>query len=208
MSSKVDKYFKHILEPELIKEIVSSGKLIFVRQEDILIDYGQNVEYMPLVLSGLIRIMRDGDQDNELFLYYLASGETCAFSMTCCMQTKKSEVMAIAEEDTEVWMIPVKFMSQWLSKYNSWKEFVLSSYNRRFDEMLDTIDSIAFLKMDERLTRYLEGKRQNSESNVIKKTHQDIAQELNTSRVVVSRLLKQLERSGKIKLYRNRIEVH
>ncbi len=208
MSSKVDKYFNHILEPELIQEIVSSGKLIFVRQEDILIDYGQYVEYMPLVLSGLLRIMREGDQDNELFLYYLTSGETCAFSMTCCMQTKKSEVMAIAEEDTEVWMIPVKHMSQWLSKYNSWKEFVFSSYNSRFDEMLDTIDSIAFLKMDERLTRYLEGKKQNSVSNVIKKTHQEIAQELNTSRVVVSRLLKQLERSGKIKLYRNRIEVH
>ncbi len=208
MSSEVQKYFKHILGSELIEEIVSSGKLIFIRQGDILIDYGQNVDHMPLVLSGLLRIMREGDQDNELFLYYLSGGETCAFSMTCCMQTKKSEVMAIAEEDTEVWMVPVKYMSQWLSKYNSWKEFVFSSYNRRFDEMLETIDSIAFLKMDERLARYLEVKKQSSDSHVIYKTHQDIAQELNTSRVVVSRLLKQLERSGKIKLYRNRIEIH
>lgn len=162
---------------------------------------------MPLLVSGAIKILREDDDGDELLLYFLERGDTCAMSLTCCLGQSQSEIRAIAELDTTLIMIPVQKMEEWTGKYKSWRNFVLSSYHTRLMEMLETIDSIAFMNMDERLVKYLRDKQKIGGEPVINSTHQEIAYELNTSRVVVSRLLKKLENFGKIKLNRNSISI-
>lgn len=162
---------------------------------------------MPLVMSGLLRVMRNDDNGNEVFLYYLEGGETCAMSITCCLEGKRSSFHVVAEEDSELWMMPVSNLDNWITKYPSFRRFVFNSYQTRFDELLHTIDSMVFMNLDERLYNYLLDKKMASGSFEIKKTHQQIANELNTSRVVISRLLKKLEKEDKIEQRRNFIEI-
>jgi CRP/FNR family transcriptional regulator len=162
---------------------------------------------MPIVVKGLLRVMRHDDNGNEVFLYYLEGGETCAMSITCCLEQKKSAFHVVAEEDSELWMIPTAYLDSWIQKYPSFRRFVLQSYQMRFDELLHTVDSMVFMNLDERLYKYLLDKKQASGSYVIHKTHQQIADELSTSRVVISRLLKKLEREEKIEQHRNKIEI-
>jgi CRP/FNR family transcriptional regulator len=128
-------------------------------------------------------------------------------SMTCCIGDTKSEIKAVAETDGKVVMIPVMYMELWLGKYKSWRNYVFNSYNNRLKEMLNAIDSLAFMNMNERLQNYLLEKAKINGSREINATHQDIAYDLNTSRVVISRLLKALENEGKIKLHRAYIEI-
>jgi CRP/FNR family transcriptional regulator len=170
-------------------------------------DTGQYIKSIPLLLSGSIKIIRQDDTDGEILLYYVGSNETCAMSLTCCMAHQKSRIRAIAEEDTEMITVPVEKMDEWMIKYESWKNFVMQTYNARFDELLRTIDSIAFQKVDERLENYLKSKGELTESKLLVVSHQQIAEELNSSREVISRLLKHLEKNGKIKLGRNKIEL-
>tara|TARA_B110000116_G_C16795831_1_gene566643 strand:- start:3583 stop:4080 length:498 start_codon:yes stop_codon:yes gene_type:complete len=160
---------------------------------------------MPLLVSGVIKILRKDTDGDELFLYFLEKGDTCAMTLTCCVAQTKSKIRAIAETDSKLIMIPIQKMEEWSEKYKSWRHFVFESYNNRLNEMLETIDSIAFLKMDERLIKYLVEKVRISKNNTIHKTHQEIAYELHTSRVVISRLLKKLETLGKIELNRSYI---
>ena len=162
---------------------------------------------MPLLLSGAIKVLREDQDGNELLLYFLERGTTCAMTLTCCMGNSRSEIRAIAELDTTLIMVPIQKMEEWTGKYKSWRNFVLASYHTRLMEMLETIDSIAFMNMDERLVKYLRDKQKIGGEPVINSTHQEIAYELNTSRVVVSRLLKKLENLGKIKLNRNSINI-
>jgi CRP/FNR family transcriptional regulator len=197
----------HQLEEKLIDEIITTGRLKKVKAGSYIISPGVDAREIPLVIEGTLKVMRQDSDANEIFLYYLEGGETCAMSITCCLEHKKSEFSAIAEEDSILWLIPVQAMDGWITKYESFRRFVFRSYQARFDELLLAIDSIAFMKMDERLFKYLLDKKQSSGSFVIHKTHEQIAHELNTSRVVVSRLLKKLEQEGKIEQYRNRIEV-
>ena len=194
-------------EPKLLEEILSSGRLRRVKAGQTIISPGVKAEEIPLVLEGTLKVMRQDENGNEIFLYYLEGGDTCAMSITCCLENKLSEFVAIAEEDSVLWLIPVYSMDSWVSKYPSFRRFVFSSYQSRFDELLHAIDSVAFMKMDERLYKYLLDKKQSSGSYVINKTHHEIAREMNTSRVVVSRLLKKLEQEGKIEQHRNRIEI-
>ena len=195
------------LEPALVNEILTSGRLVKIRADESLLSTGERAGEMPLVISGALRIMREDEQGNELFLYYLEGGEACAMSIRCCLSGKSGEFKAVAEEDSEVWMVPMSQLDGWMAKYRSFRKFVFDSYQDRFDELMNTIDSISFMKMDERLMKYLLDKKQSSGSYAINKTHEQIAQELNTSRVVISRLLKKLEKEDKIELHRNRIEV-
>ena len=162
---------------------------------------------MPLVLSGAIKILREDSDGDELVLYYLEVGDTCAMTLSCCMGQVKSQIRAVAETDVELLMIPKKKMAEWLSKYQSWQEFVLQSYHNRMEEFIEAVDSIAFLKMDERLYKYLKDKALVNHSEVIQVTHQQIANDLHTSRVVISRLLKGLEKENKIELHRNYIKI-
>lgn len=195
------------LESDLIDEIIRFGKTKVLTSEELLISPGIPANAMPMVVSGTLRIMREDDEGNEVFLYYLEGGDACAMSISCCLSNQMSQFKAIAESNTELWMIPMTLVDEWMAKYGSFRKFVIDSYQDRFDELMHTIDSIAFMNMDERLMKYLLDKKQSQGSFVIEKTHEQIAQELNTSRVVISRLLKKLEKEDKVELYRNRIEM-
>ncbi|WP_242132134.1 Crp/Fnr family transcriptional regulator [Aestuariivivens marinum] len=199
--------YGHILDENLIGEISQIGMFKTYKKNDIIIDIGQPLKFIPLLISGNIKILREDNEGNELLIYFLEAGETCTMSLTCCMGTTKSKIRAVAEKDSSLVMIPVQNMLQWFHNNMSWRTYILESYQERFDEMLDTIDNIAFMKMDERLNKYLVEKTKLHGSNTINVKHQDIAEDLHTSRVVISRLLKQLENEEKIKLSRNKIEV-
>jgi len=197
--------FGHLFENTLLHEINQVGIYKDVAEGFKIMEIGDYVRSMPLLISGAIKILRDDDDGDELLLYFLEKGDTCAMTLTCCMGQTKSQIRAIAETDATLIMIPIQKMEEWSEKYKSWRKFVFESYHNRLNEMLSTIDSIAFLKMDERLLKYLEKKSRISENNIIRNTHQEIAYELHTSRVVISRLLKKLENLGKIELHRNYI---
>ncbi|SDX07783.1 MULTISPECIES: Crp/Fnr family transcriptional regulator [Flavobacteriales] len=207
MLSNLKQNFSHLFEDDLIAEINQVGNLIHVTEGDKLIEIGDYLRSMPLLISGAIKILREDSEGDELLLYFLEPGDTCAMTLTCCLGQKKSEIRALAELDTTLVMIPVQKMEEWMGRFKSWRNFVLASYHTRLMEMLDTIDSIAFLNMDERLVKYLRDKKNIAKTDVIASTHQEIAYELHTSRVVVSRLLKKLESMGKIALNRNSIKI-
>ncbi|MBL6448442.1 Crp/Fnr family transcriptional regulator [Fulvivirga sp. 29W222] len=194
-------------ENNLIDEILTVGRPKKVSKGSSVIAPGSKASEIPLVINGTLKVMRQDKDGSEIFLYYLEGGEACAMSITCCLENKKSQFSAIAEEDCVLWMIPMGSLDAWIAKYPSFRKFVFTSYQNRFDELLVAIDSMAFMKMDQRLYKYLLDKKQASGSFEIHKTHEQIARELNTSRVVISRLLKQLENEGKIEQYRNKIEI-
>jgi CRP/FNR family transcriptional regulator len=159
------------------------------------------------VLKGTVKVYRLDEKKNEILLYYLSSNESCSMAYSCCLEAKKSEVKAIAEDNVELIAIPHVKLDDWLCAYPSWKNYIMRSFNERFIELLKSIESIAFHKLDERLIGYLKEKQRLSGSSVIKASHGLIADELATSRVVISRLLKQLENDKKIILYRNEIKL-
>ena len=196
-----------IFEKALLQDIVQVGTLKQVPAGFQLMEIGSYVKAMPLLLSGAIKVLREDNDGEELLLYYLEKGETCSMTLTCCVGQTKSEIRAIAEVDTQLIMVPIQKMEEWTSKYKTWRNFVFNSYHNRLNEMLLTIDSIAFKNMDGRLVEYLKNKVKINGSSTINNTHQEIANELHSSRVVISRLLKKMESLGKIKLHRNSILV-
>ncbi|AEE19716.1 Crp/Fnr family transcriptional regulator [Dokdonia sp. 4H-3-7-5] len=199
--------YGHLFEDELINEILQVGTYKEVPEGFKLMEIGGYVKGMPLLVSGVIKVLREDKNGDELLLYYLEKGDTCSMTMTCCMGQTKSEIRAIAETDTKLIMVPVQKMEEWTAKYKSWRNFVFESYHNRLNELLQTLDSIAFDNMDERLLNYLKEKARVNDEQIINNTHQEIAYELHTSRVVVSRLLKKLENLGKIELHRNNIQI-
>lgn len=205
--SPIENAYTGILEPALIEEIEAVATLKTFQSGDIIIDIGQYIRSMPLLLTGAIKIMREDEKEGELLLYYLAKGETCTMSIACCLGNKKSEIRAQAEMETTVAMIPNQYLNEWLVKYSSWRSFILNSYSSRMNEMLGAIDNLAFSKMEDRIMNYLKEKVKLTEDRILTVTHQDIALDLNTSRVVVSRILKKLENEDKIVLLRNEIRV-
>jgi len=207
MMELLRKQFGHLFEEELLDEINKTGVYKEILEGEMLIDIGSYVTSMPLLISGAIKVLREDEDGDELLLYFLERGHTCAMTLSCCLGQKKSEIRAIAETDTKLVMIPIQKMEDWTSKYKSWRNFVFNSYQNRLDEMLETIDNIAFKNMDERLWKYLQENVRITNSTKISKTHQEIAYDLHTSRVVISRLLKSLEKNGKIHLQRNDIEI-
>lgn len=198
-------HFGHLFEPDLVDELEKHGYVKKVRKGEQLVDVGQYIKSMPLVMNGSIKVMREDEEGYELLLYFLDRSQTCTMMMDCCMGNKKSEIIAIAETDAQLFMLPIQKMEEWLSQYKTWRNFIFQSYNDRMHEILKSLDNIAFKKMDERLLNYLNDKRKFSDHNMINSTHQQIADDLHTSRVVVSRLLKKLENDGQIKLKRNAI---
>jgi len=196
-----------IFEPALLKEIHQFGIIQHYNEGDLIMDYGKYIRMMPIILNGTIKVYRLDDEGHEILLYYLSSSESCSMAYSCCIEAKKSEVKAIAEDDVELIAIPHVKLDEWLCVYPSWKNYIMRSFNERFIELLKSIESIAFHKLDERLIAYLKEKQRLSGSSVIKASHNLIADELFTSRVVISRLLKQLENSKKIILYRNEIKL-
>lgn len=207
MIQELNTNYGHLFEADLLSEINQVGTFKEIPEGSKLIEIGEYVKAMPLLVSGAIKILREDNDGDELLLYFLEKGDTCAMTLACCIGQTKSEIRAIAETDTKIIMIPIQKMEEWSAKYKSWRNYVFESYHTRLNEMLDTIDSIAFLKMDERLIKYLKEKIRISKDNTIHNTHQEIAYELHTSRVVISRLLKKLENLDKIELHRNHIVI-
>ncbi|NQW36835.1 MAG: Crp/Fnr family transcriptional regulator [Flavobacteriales bacterium] len=207
MREKLYDYYNVIFEKELIEEIIKFGTFKALKKGELLIDINQEITDIPLLLNGAIKIVRENAQGEELLLYFLERGDTCAISFNNCIRRKKSLVRGVVEKDCEVIFLPISKLDEWLSKYKTWREFVIDSYNIRLNEMIEAIDTLAFMNMDERLYKYLKDKVQIMRDTTLNTTHLEISQELNTSRVVISRLLKQLEKRGKIKLHRNQIDV-
>jgi CRP/FNR family transcriptional regulator len=207
MKKLLQETYGTLFEEKLIEEIVAVSLLRDFKQDDILIDFGDYIKKMPLLITGAIKILREDLDEGELLLYFIEKGDTCAMSMACCMGETKSEIKAVAETDGTFIMIPVYKMEEWLGKYKSWRIYVFNSYNNRLKEMLHTIDNLAFMNMDKRILHYLKDKVKINHSKEINNTHQEIAYDLHTSRVVVSRILKTLENQGTIRLHRASIEL-
>lgn len=207
-SDWVESNFPELNDPLLIEEISKVGVIKSFKESTIIIDYGEAIDYIPLVISGSVKISREGDDGREIFLYYLSNGDTCAASFSCCMVKKRSEILAVAEEDSSILMIPMNEANAWLKEYDSWRNFIFNMYDQRMFSMIDMIDRLAFTNLDDQLMDYLERKSTILRTNIIESTHQQIAQDLNVSREAVSRLLKKLEHNGKVKLGRNKVILH
>ncbi|MDA9169080.1 Crp/Fnr family transcriptional regulator [Crocinitomicaceae bacterium] len=197
--------YGYLFSPELLNEILKFGTIRSVKTGDVLIEIGNNIEFMPLLIDGAIKVLREDENGDDLLLYFLEKGDTCAMSMTCCMGKTKSAIRAEAERDSRIVMIPVTKMSEWISDYQEWKAFVFDSYSNRLNEMIISIDSLAFMNMNERIHKYLKDKVTVNKELEIFVTHQEIANDLHTSRVVVSRILKRLEKEKRIVMSRNKI---
>ena len=199
--------FKDIFEPALLEELRHYGKVVTLPADTVILEDGQKVLHMPLVLKGSIKVSRLEEDGRELLLYYVNAKEGCAMTFTCCLQNNTSQIKAVAEEDVTLLSVPVQQMDEWMMKFPSWKNYVMNTMHQRFNEMLKTIDQIAFQKLDERLVHYLKEKSKVTGSSLINLSHEQIAVEMASSRVVISRLLKKLEQDNKVLLYRNQIKL-
>lgn len=194
------------LESDLRDEMLSKGKVLEVNADEVLMRAGQPITSTMLLLDGRIKIYREDEEGNEFLMYYLESGSACAFSIMCALNNEVSQITAVAETESTLLTIPFHESMVWMRKYGSWDEFVLRNYRLRFEELLLTLDHIAFRSMDERLAFYLKRKAE-AEGPELHISHQEIARDLNTAREVVSRLLKKLEQRGAVKLERNLVNV-
>jgi len=198
---------KEIFEPELIQELIQKAKHNVVSSGEYVFRVGDLVKQIPIVLKGLLKVSRIEEDGRELLLYHIKPLESCAMSFTCCMQQYPSEIQAIAEDESELLLIPVGVMDEWLVKYPTWKAFIMKNIRSRFHELLNTVDQVAFRKLDERLVNFLKENSKNSGSSLVNLSHEQIASNLATSREVISRLLKRLENENKVLLYRNQIKL-
>lgn len=199
--------FEALFERDLVKEIYDTAQPMSIPAGGVIIDYGQPIRQIPIITKGSAKVLREDEEGKELLLYYVNANESCAMTFTCCMEFSKSEIKMVAEDDVELLAVPVSVMDSWLVKYPSWKNFVMRTMRVRFNELLSTIDNIAFQKLDERLIAYLKEKSRATGSTLLNLSHQEIANELASSRVVISRLLKKLENDKKLLLYRNQIKL-
>ncbi len=196
-----------LFEPNLLADIEKNATIKEYAEGEDLMKSGQNIKSTILIKEGLVKVYREDEEGNEIFIYYLEPGQACALSIMCAIQNRTSEIKATAVKPTEVISIPIHFVDQWMREYKSWYQFVLSTYRARFEELLNTIDAIAFKNMDERLVMYLKKHAQILNGKTIPVTHAQIATELSTSREVISRLLKKLAERGLIIVNRQNIEI-
>jgi CRP/FNR family transcriptional regulator, anaerobic regulatory protein len=194
-------------DEELKNLIEQHGVLKHFEAGEQIMRTGQFFKSTILVARGRIKVYREGGDGNEFFMYYLEPGTACALSMICAAKNESSQVMAIAIEDTTVIALPISLMDELMRNYKSWYYFVLETYRKRFDEILNVVDNIAFKSMDERLEFYLKNQAKALGKNDLNITHQEIANDLNSSREVISRLLKKMEFNGLVKLDRNQIKL-
>lgn len=199
--------FSDFFESSLLVELEAKSMLMEVKSGDTMLNIGQTIRAVPLVVSGTVKVSRINDEGQELLLYYVKEGESCAMTFNCCMLSQTSVIKGVAEEDTVLLCIPVALMDEWMLKYASWKRYVMTTILNRFTEIIKCIDDVAFKKMDERLIHYLKEKSKIAGSSVLNLTHQHIADELGTNRVVISRLLKNLENDKKLLIYNKQIKL-
>jgi CRP/FNR family transcriptional regulator len=199
--------FSEVFEPALLAEVEEKSMLMEVKSGDVMLNIGQTIRAVPLLVSGVIKVSRITDEGQELLLYYVKEGESCAMTFNCCMLAQTSVIKGAAEEDSVLVCIPVNLMEDWMVKFPSWKKYVMTTILGRFTEMIKAIDDVAFKKLDERLIGYLKEKSKVTGSAVLNLTHQQIGDELGTNRVVISRLLKKLEHDKKLLIYNKQIKL-
>jgi len=207
IKKKLSPYFSKIFEDDLLHEIIKTGTYNTFTKGETLISIGDEMTHIPLLINGAVKITREDKNKDEILLYYLEKGDTCAISFINCINQSKSAFRGIIEKDTECVLIPVNKVEDWLINYKTWREFIIDSYHFRLTEMVKTIKSLAFMNLDDRILDYLKQQVKIAKKKTIIITHQQIAEDLNSSRVVISRLLKKLEAIEKIKLGRNKIHV-
>ena len=195
-------------DKEFISEIEKYGEIKEVKANDVLMRKGQYIKNTMLVLKGTVKIYRNDSEGGEFFMYYLNPGQACAISMICATQSEISQITAIADEDSTLFIVPLKMMEKWMAEQKDWYKFVINTYRNRFEELLNVIDQVAFRSMDDRLEFYLKRLSKDSSLRVINISHHQIAIDLNSTREVISRLLKKMEQRGLVKLNRNNIELH
>lgn len=193
-------------EPALKDKIEEVALLKHIPAGELIMRQGQYIKYTVLVAEGVVKLYREGDDGEEAFIYHLNPGQACALSIICAAKHETSQVLGKALEDTVAIMIPVSVIDELMKNYKSWYYFVLENYRDRFDELLTLLDHVMFKGMDERLEFYLSNQFSQAGKKDITITHQQIANDLNTSREVVSRLLKKMETDKKVRLNRNAIE--
>lgn len=193
-------------DEELLKEFDSNIiRVKTFKKGEIIVDYGDQIKFVPLVLEGILKVLRENEEEKEVLLYFLSGGHTCAASFSCCMIKKRSEIKVIADTKSRVAFILLDTTNEWMRKYDTWRNFVFSAYDDRLFSMIDTIDRLAFSKLDEQLLNYLDERSNLISNKEISLSHADIARDLSVSREAISRLLKKLEDQNKIKLGRNKI---
>lgn len=191
----------------LVERLAEIGTIKSFEEGEEMMRTGQYFRSTMLIVDGLVKLYREGENGGEFFVYYIEPGNACALSMVCASQQKTSELMAKAMTASKAIMVPIDKMDNLMLDHKSWYYFVLETYRARFEEMLTVVDAIAFKAMDERLEFYLINQARTLETTIIKTTHQEIANDLNTSREVISRLLKKMEQNGMISLHRNQIDM-
>jgi len=204
---KLKSGFEYLFEAELIEQMCRYGKLKLFPKNSAIIHVGDTLDFFPIVLSGSIKVMTEDKEGDELLLYYLESGDTCAVTLNCCTKKSKSKITAITETDAEILMISLEHFEKWMVDYDSWRRFILDSYNIRLNEMLEAIDNLVFNDMEERLKIYLKDKMWMNKSDVLHITHSDIANDLHSSRVVISRIMKKLEKLEFLQQSRNQVKI-
>lgn len=203
----LNNHFTNIFEKELVNQIVDLGSYYKCKKDDVIIKVGSEMTHIPLITKGLVKITRENQNEDELLLYFLESGDTCAISFINCINKSQSIFKAVSETDTECILVPVNKIEDWLIKYKTWRVFIIDSYHNRLVEMVEAIQDLAFLKLDDRLYKYLADHVKIKHTKNLAITHQEIANDLHTTRVVISRLLKTLEKNGKIQLGRKNIRM-
>ena len=199
--------FAELFEPALLAELEQKSMIMEVKSGDVLLNVGQTIRAMPLLASGAVKVSRITDDGQELLLYYVKEGESCAMTFNCCMLAQTSVIKGTAEEDSVLLCVPVTLMEEWMAKYPSWKKYVMTTLLNRFTELIKAVDEVAFKKMDERLLNYLKEKSKVTGSTVLNLTHQQIGEDLGTNRVVISRLLKKMENDKKLLIYNKQIKL-
>lgn len=200
--------YEYIFEEKLLNEITTQGIFKKVEAGVAIINLGDRITHMPLVVEGAIKIVGEHKEGSEYLMYYLETGDSCAMTMSCCMGRRVSKVRAVAETDTLLYMIPIYYMEEWLIRYKSWRSFVFDSYDIRMKELLETVNSLAFDNLEGRLYKYLKDRALVLQSPSLDITHQQIANDLNTSRVVISRLMKKLVMDDRVTANRTQITVN
>ena len=201
---QLSKYFPAFTEKDLREELLNKCEFHHFESKITLMEQGQYVKVLPLVLNGIVKVIKE-DNEKQILMYYIKKGESCIMSISACISNEKSQIKAITESPTDILLIPYELVNSWLLKYPTWNAFVIASYKERFENMLDAFNAVAFQKMDTRLIHYLQEKADITDSFKLKITHEQIATDLGTARVVISRLLKDLENQGKIEQSRGSI---
>jgi CRP/FNR family transcriptional regulator len=193
-------------EPELVSEL-NQCRIINIPEKEILMKEGDYIQLIPLVLKGEVRVIRTDESGKEILLYHISNGESCVLTISSTLTYNRSKALAETSKDTLAILITPEQVRSWMLKYSSFREYVFQLYHQRFSELIDLFDALAFRRVDERLIEKIREKSKAQNSNIIPLTHQQLANELGTAREVISRLLKHLERQGKIKNHRGKIEI-